>query len=82
MGTINMGLVDENLSSAALILTHFHGELYQQVHIDSSVTNDTCHALLRSMLGEDYRMLVPNLCSLRERKRKGNVLFNDALNTG
>ena len=38
MGSINMGLVHENLSSAALILTHFHGDLYQQVYIDSSVT--------------------------------------------
>ena len=68
MGAINMGLVDDNLPSAALILTHFHGELYQQVHIDSSVTIDTCHTLLGAMLGEDYRVLVPNLCSPRKRR--------------
>ena len=67
MGAINMGLVDENLSSAALILTRFHGELCQQVYIDSSVTNDTCHALLRSMLDEDYLSMVPIFCRLRKR---------------
>ena len=48
------------LPSSALILT-------QQVYIDSGVTDDICHALLRSMLGEDYRTLVPSLCSLRKR---------------
>ena len=66
MGTINMGLVDEHFPSAALILTHFHGELYQQAYVDSSVPSDTSHALLRSVLGDDYRTLVPSICSLRK----------------
>ena len=57
MGEINMGVVHEKEPSAALVLTHFHEDLYQQVYIDS-VNNETCHALLRSLLGEDYLDLV------------------------
>ena len=44
-----MGLVDEQENTWMLIHTHFHGDLYQQVYIDRSVTNDTWHALLSSM---------------------------------
>ena len=40
MGEINMGLVNEKKTSAALVLTHFHEDLYQQVYIDRSVS--TC----------------------------------------
>ena len=67
MGRINMGLVDEQENTWMLIHTHFHGDLYQQVYIDRSVTNDTWHALLSSLLGEDYRTLVPSLVSLQQR---------------
>ena len=58
MGEIDMGLVNEKEPSATLVFTHFHEDLYQQVYIDRSVNNETCHALLRSVLGEDYMDLV------------------------
>ena len=48
MGEINIGLVNEKEPSAALVLTHFHEDLYQQVYIDRSVNNETCHALPRT----------------------------------
>ena len=52
---------------AALVLDHFHEDLYQEVYIDRSVNNETCHALLRFLLGEDYLDLVASLISLRKR---------------
>ena len=67
MGEINMGLVNEKETPVAVMLTHFHGDLYQQVYIDGSVNNETCHALQRSLLGEDYFDLVASLISLRIR---------------
>ena len=38
-------LVNDKEPSAALVLTHFHEDLYQQVYIDRSVNNETCPAL-------------------------------------
>ena len=63
MGEITMELVNEKDPSAALVLTHFHVDLYRKVYIDRSVTN----ALLRSLLGEDYMDLMASLISLRKR---------------
>ena len=53
---VNMGLVNEKEPSAALVLTHLHEDLYEQVYVDRSVNNETCHA--RSLLGEDYMDLM------------------------
>ena len=63
---VDIGLVDEDTKST-LVITHLHGELYQQVVIDRRVANDTCHVLLRSVFREDYRMPEPSLTSLRQR---------------
>ena len=46
MDKVNIGLVDEG-SRSTLVITHLHGELYQQVVIDRRVDNDICHLLLR-----------------------------------
>ena len=67
MGEIIMGLVNEKESSAALVLTYFHEDLYQQGYIDRSVNSETCHALLRSQLGENYMDLMASLIRLRKR---------------
>ena len=64
MGKINIGL---ERSRSVLVTTNFHGELYQQVVIDKTVDNATAHSLLRSLLGNDYRMLLPSLTSLHTR---------------
>ena len=53
-GELNIGLVNEEEPSTALVLTHFHEDLYQQVYIDRSVNNETCHALLRSLPEEHF----------------------------
>ena len=66
MGKINIGLVDEDTRST-LVITHLHGDLYQQVVIDRRVDNNTGHLLLRSVFGNHYRMLVPSLTSIRQR---------------
>ena len=65
MGEIN--LVNEKETPVAVMLTHFHEDLHQQVYIDRSVNNETCHALQRSLLGEVYFDLVASLISLRKR---------------
>ena len=66
MGKINIGLVEDGKRSM-MVLTNFHGELYQQVVIDKTVDHATAHDLLRSLLGDGYRMLVPSLTSLHQR---------------
>ena len=66
MGKINIGLVEEG-NRSVMVLTNFHGELYQQVVIDKTVDNATSHSLLRSLLGDGYRMLVPSLTSMHQR---------------
>ena len=62
-GEITMELVNEKDPSAALVLTHFHVDLFRKVYIGRSVTN----ALLRSLLEEDYMDLMASLISLRKR---------------
>ena len=62
MGKINIGLEDR--SRSVLVITNFHGELFQQVVIDKTVDNATAHSLLMSLLGDGYRMLLPSLNSL------------------
>ena len=67
MGEINLGLVNEKETTATLMLIHIHEDLYQQVYIDRSVSNVICHALQRSLLGEEYLDLVASLISLQKR---------------
>ena len=62
MGKINIGLEDR--SRSVLVITNFQRELFQQVVIDKTVDNATAHSLLRSLLGDGYRMLLPSLNSL------------------
>ena len=66
MTQINIGLVKQGTKSS-LVLTHFQGELYQQVIIDKRIDNETSHILQRSLLGAGYRKL-PSLVS-RQRQR-------------
>ena len=63
MGKINIWLVEEG-NRSVMVLTNFHGELYQQVVIDKTVGSSPVHSLLRSLLGDGYRMLVASLTSL------------------
>ena len=65
MGKIIIGL--EGRSRPVLIITTFHGELFQQVVIDTTVNNATAHSLLRSLLGDGYGILLPSLTSLHTR---------------
>ena len=51
----------EKGNKSPLVLIHLQGELYQLVIIDRRVNNDTGHTLLRSLLGDDYQMLVSSL---------------------
>ena len=66
MGKTNIRLVEEG-NRSVMVLTNFNGELYQQVVIDMTVDNATAHSLLRSLLGDGYRKLVPILTSLHKR---------------
>ena len=65
VGKINIGLEDR--SRPVLVITNFHRELFQQVVMDKTVDNTTGHSLLRSLLGDGYRMLLPSLTSLHTR---------------
>ena len=64
-GKINIGLEDR--SRSVLVITNYHAELIQQVVIDMTVDNATSHILLRSLLGDGNRMLLPSLTSLHTR---------------
>ena len=66
MGKINIRLVEDR-NQSVLVLTSFHGELYQPVVIDKTVDNATAHSLLRLLLGDGYRMLVPRLTNPHKR---------------
>ena len=73
MGQINIGLVEQGTRASWVgLLTHFQGK---QVIIDKRVDNDTSHILLRSLLGDGYRKLLPRLFSSRLQLRDSSRLF-------
>ena len=65
MGKINIGLTGR--SNAILVICTCQGELFQQVVIDKTVDNATGHALLRSLLGDGYRILLPCIINLHDK---------------
>ena len=62
MGKVNIGLAGR--SNSKLVITTSQGELFQQVVIDKAVDNTTGHALLKSLLGDGYRVLLPCIVKL------------------
>ena len=65
MGKVNIGLAGR--SNSKLVITTSQGELFRQVVIDKAVDNTTGHALLRSLLGDGYRVLLPCIVKLRDK---------------
>ena len=64
-GKVNIGLAGRN--NAILVISTCQGELFQQVVIDKAVDNATGHALLRSLLGDGYRIMVPCIVRLHDK---------------
>ena len=64
MGKVNIGLAGR--SNSKLVITTSQGELFRQVVIDKAVDNTTGHALLRSLLGDGYRVLLPCIVKLQD----------------
>ena len=69
MGKVNIGLAGRN--NAMLVISTCQGELFQQVVIDKvidkAVDNATGHALLRSLLGDGYRIMLPCIIKLQDK---------------
>ena len=65
MGKVNIGLAGR--SNSKLVITTSQGELFRQVVIDKAVDNTTGHALLKSLLGDGYRVLLPCIVKLRDK---------------
>ena len=65
MGKVNIGLASRN--NAILVICTCQGELFQQVVIDKTVDNATGHNLLRSLLGDGYRILLPCIVNLHNK---------------
>ena len=65
MGKVNIGLAGRN--NAILVICTCQGELFQQVVIDKTVDNATGHALLRSLLGDGYIILLPCIVNLHNK---------------
>ena len=65
MGKVNIGLAGR--SNAMLVISTCQGELFQQVVIDKAVDNATGHALLRSLLGDGYRIMLPCIIKLQDK---------------
>ena len=65
MGKVNIGLAGRN--NAILVICTCQGELFQQVVIDKTVYNATGHNLLRSLLGDGYRILLPCIVNLHNK---------------
>ena len=65
MGKVNIGLAGR--SNAMLVISTCQGELFQQVVIDKAVDNATGHALLRSLLGDGYRIMLPCIIRLHDK---------------
>ena len=63
MGKFNIGLAGKS----KLVITTSQGELFRQVVIDKAVDNTTGHALLKSLLGDGYRVLLPCIVKLRDK---------------
>ena len=63
MGKVNIGLAGKS----KLVITTSQGELFRQVVIDKAVDNTTGHALLKSLLGDGYRVLLPCIVKLRDK---------------
>ena len=64
MGKVNIGLAGRN---AMLVISTCQVELFQQVIIDKAVVNATGHALLRSLLGDGYRIMLPCIIKLYDK---------------
>ena len=65
MGKVNIGLAGRSINK--LVITTSQGELFRQVVIDKAVDNTTGHALLKSLLGDGYRVLLPCIVKLRNK---------------
>ena len=65
MGKVNIGLTGRN--NAILVIYTCQGELFQQVVIDKTADNATGHALLMSLLGDGYRILLPCVVRLHDK---------------
>ena len=65
MGKVNIGLAGRSINK--LVITTSQGELFRQVVIDKAVDNTTGHALLKSLLGDGYRVLLPCILKLRNK---------------
>ena len=65
MGKVNIGLAGRSINK--LVITTSQGELFRQVVIDKAVDNTTGHALLKSLLGDGYRVLLPCMLKLRNK---------------
>ena len=63
MGKVNIGLAGKS----KLVITTSQGELFRQVANDKVVDNTTGHALLKSLLGDGYRILLPCIVKLRDK---------------
>ena len=65
MGKVNIGLAGRSINK--LVITTSQGELFRQVVIDKTVDNTTGHALLKSLLGDGYRVMLPCILKLRNK---------------
>ena len=65
MGKVNIGLAGRSINK--LVITTSQGELFRQVVIDKAVDNTTGHALLKSLLGDGYRVMLPCILKLRNK---------------
>ena len=65
MGKVNIGLA--GINNAILVICTCQGELFQQVVIGKTVDNATGHNLLRSLLGDSYRILLPCIVNLHNK---------------